>query len=192
MEYKYTVITLNKKNIADFAKERNTLLKNSKTEWVFFLDSDEIMSKGLDREIKKQIGEGKHNGFYVRRKNYFLGKYIGTDKILRLGKKGAGNWVRRVHEVWMIRGAVGELKTPITHNTARNLHEYIGKTDFYSTLHARQNLADGKRSNLFKIVFYPFFKFSQSLLIGRGLVFSILQSFHSFLAWSKEWEFQKK
>jgi hypothetical protein len=119
-----------------------------------------------------------------------LGKYIGEDKIIRLGRKNAGKWQRAVHEIWNIKGKVGTLKNPIIHNTAKDLHEYITKIDYYSTLHARENLESGKRSNIFKIVFFPIFKFIQSMTIGRGFVMSMLQSFHSFLSWSKAWKLQ--
>lgn len=197
----YSVITLKKKNITDFAGERNSLLKKAKTDWVFFLDADETMSKSLNDEIEKEISEDKYDGFFVNRKNYFLGKYIGTDNILRLGRKNAGKWKRKVHEVWEInparirsgvKGKTGQLKNPIVHNSAKNLHGFIEKVNYYSTLHAEENLKSGKRSALFKIVFYPPAKFFQSLIMGRGFVFSMLQSFHSFLAWTKEWQIQKK
>lgn len=165
------IITLKKKGISDFAKERNRLLSKSKSKWVFFLDSDERLS-----------------GYKIERKNYFLGKYIGTDKLIRLVKKGWGKWVRRVHETYHPRGGtrVGELKNPyIIHNTAKNLHDYIAKINFYSTLHAQANRKEGKKSILFKIVFYPTLKFFVELVKSKHLVFSIMQSLHSFLSWSK-------
>lgn len=188
---KYTVITLNKKNITDFAKERNELLKKAKNEWILFLDTDEAVSEGLDKEIKKQIEENKYNGFYIDRKNYFLGSYIGTDKILRLGRKNTGKWVRSVHEIWNIKGKTGKLKNPIIHNSASSLYEVIAKINTYSTLHAEANKLEGKKANLFKIIFYPKLKFIQSLFMSRGVVFSILQAFHSYLSWSKIWISQK-
>lgn len=184
------IITLNKPEITDFAKERNHLLNKSKADWLFFLDTDEVISPELHVEIEQSIN-GPENGYYVFRKNYLLGKYVGTDKILRLGKKGSGKWERSVHEVWIVKGKVGQLKNPLVHNTAKNLHEYIDKINFYSTLHARENLDSGKRSNIFRILVYPPTKFFQSLIMGRGFVISVLQSFHSFLAWSKEWQLQK-
>lgn len=186
---KYSIATLSKKNITDFAKERNELLEKAKTEWVLFLDSDEKMSKGLEGEILKRIQDDGYVGYYLCRKNYFLGKYIGTDNILRLGRKDAGKWERRVHEIWKVNGEMGQFKKPIIHNSARNLHEFIDKINNYSTLHAEENLMSGKRSDLFKIIFYPPAKFFQSLIMGRGFVFSMLQSFHSFLSWSKQYFF---
>lgn len=188
---KYSIITIKKKNIKDFAKERNGLLKKSKSEWVFFLDSDEKMTPALKREISA-LKDPDYGGFYVKRKNYFLGRYAGTDKIVRLGKKNSGKWVRKVHEIWKIKGKVGELKNPIIHNTAGSVSEMVNKINFYSTLHAQSNKEEGKESNLLKIIFYPKLKFIQSLLMGRDVISSTLQAFHSFLSWVKEWELAGK
>ena len=187
------VITLNKPEITDFAKERNYLLQKSKAEWVFFVDSDEVVSKELKKEMDECLENqtiNNFNGFYVKRKNYFLGQYAGTDKILRLGRRNAGKWKRRVHETWQVKGNIGQLENPLVHNTAKDLHEFINKIDFYSTLHAKENLENGNKSNIIKIIFYPVFKFIQSMFTGRGFVMSMLQSFHSFLSWSKEWKLQ--
>ncbi len=182
-------ITLNKKNIRDFAKERNELLLGAKSNWVFFVDSDETISNNIREEVERVISNprNKYNGFYIYRKDYFLGEYSGTDKILRLGKRNCGHWERKVHEVWAIKGSIGQLKNPLIHNTADNLHDFVAKINFYSTLHAEENLKEGKKSNIVKIIIFPVLKFIQSMIIGRGFVMSMLQSFHSFLSWSKEW-----
>jgi glycosyltransferase involved in cell wall biosynthesis len=187
------IITLNKPGITDFAKERNELLKKARREWVFFLDSDEVISPALRRELSQLNNNSikSINAFYVKRKNYFLGTFVGADLLLRLARKDAGNWERRVHEVWKIKGKVGRLKNPIIHNTATSVDDMIAKINYYSTLHAQANLEEGKKSNIFKIIFYPKVKFVQSLLAGKGLVLSILMAFHSFLSWSKLWISQK-
>jgi len=184
------IITLKQDGITDFAQERNKLLEKSKAEWVMFVDSDEVVSSELKDEID-QIAPEKYNGYYVYRKNYFLGKYVGTDKILRLGKRVTGKWTRAVHETWQIKGAIGYLKNPLIHNTANSLHDYIDKINFYSALHAKANLKEGKRSTIIKIIVFPAIKFFESMIIGRGFVMSILQSFHSFLGWSKLWILQR-
>jgi glycosyltransferase involved in cell wall biosynthesis len=192
---KLEIITLDKPGITDFAEARNSLLEKSNAEWVFFIDSDEEVTPELIKEIgdainKKQIPDKKRgpDAYYIKRKIFFLGKYVGEDKVLRLAKKGSGKWIRAVHEVWDIKSHPrGVLKNYIIHNTADNLREYIEKINKYSTIHAKENSKEGKKSNLFKIVFYPPLKFIQNILLGRGFVFSMLQSFHSFLSWSKEW-----
>lgn len=185
------IITLNKPDIKDFSKERNYLLEKAKSEWVFFVDTDETVSENLKKEIQ-ELDPKNFDGFYINRKILFMGRVIGEDKVLRLGRKNSGKWVREVHEVWDIKGKIGTLKNYIIHNTAKNLSFYIAKMNKYSDMHARANLIEGKKSSLFKIIFYPKVKFLQNLISGRGFVFSMLQSFHSFLSWSKQWELQKK
>ncbi|MCX6704407.1 MAG: hypothetical protein NTZ07_03080 [Candidatus Woesebacteria bacterium] len=190
IEDKLDIITLNKPGITDFACARNELLRKVRSEWVLFLDSDEKLSSELEKEISR-LNPEDNTGFYIKRKIIFLGKEIGEDKVLRLAKKNSGKWVRKVHETWQVKGKIGTLKNYIIHNTADNLHEDIEKMNRYSSIHAAENLKEGKRSNLFKMIFYPKLKFIQNILAGRGFVFSVLQSFHSFLGWAKQWELQK-
>jgi len=183
-----SLITIKNKKIIDFAKERNRALRQAqgKGEWVLFLDSDEILTPELENEIKN-LNPGRYGAYYIKRKNYFLGRYVGTDKIIRLIKKGSGKWRRLVHETYHPRGGteVGLLKNYLIHNTAKNLHAYIDKVNNYSTLHALANKKEGKKASVFKIIFYPIFKFIQTYAKSRHVVFSIIQSFHSFLSWSK-------
>jgi glycosyltransferase involved in cell wall biosynthesis len=186
----FETIILNQKNVTNFSEARNRLLKNAKSEWVLFLDTDEKLSKELTEEITN-IDPKEYNGFYIKRKIILLGKVIGEDKVLRLAKRNSGRWERKVHETWKIKGMVGILGNYIIHNTADSLSDYIGKINNYSSIHAKENLSEGKQSNLLKIVIYPKMKFIQNFFEGRGFVFSMLQSFHSFLGWVKQWELQK-
>ena len=80
---------------------------------------------------------------------------------------------------------MGEIDNYIIHNTAVNLATYVNKINNYSTLHARANLKEGKKSNLLKIIFFPMAKFIVTYLRSRHIVFSIMQSLHSYLSWTK-------
>ncbi len=177
------ILTLNKKGITDFALERNKLLnKADKSEWLLFLDTDEKLAKPIS------ILSDKYKIYKLIRKNYFLGQYVGTDKIIRLVKKGTGEWERAVHETFIpfYGQKVGLLKDNfIIHNTADNLWGYIHKINFYSTLHAKENLREGKKSSITKIIFFSIGKFIVTLIKSRNIVFSIMQSLHSFLSWTK-------
>ena len=148
----------------------------------------------MSDELKKELNNlntQNYSGFIIKRKIIFLGQEIGEDKVIRLVKRNSGKWVRAVHETWQTRQEVRPLDGYLIHNTADNLHDYIEKMNIYSDIHAKENLREGKRSSIFKIIFYPKLKFIQNILSGRGFVFSILQSFHSFLGWAKQWELKK-
>lgn len=188
---KIETLTLNDPRITDFALARNKLLESAKEDWIIFIDTDEVVSKELESELK-DLNPEDINGFYIKRKIIFLGKEIGEDKVLRLGRKGSGKWARKVHETWNIKGKTRTLKNYIIHDTASDLHSYIEKMNKYSNLHALENKVEGKKTNIFKIIFYPKAKFIQNIFSGRGFVFSMLQSFHSFLGWSKLWNLEKK
>ena len=180
-----SILMLNKKSIDDFSNERNSMLENAKTEWVLFVDTDEIVPKALEKEISEAIKNKTYEGYYIKRKIYFCGTVAGEDKMLKLGKRDAGKWTRKVHEVWDIHGKIGILNNFIIHNTANNLTDYIKKVDYHSTLHAKEVMREGKRSNLIKIIIYSLGNFVVYLFKSKNIVFSIMKSLHSYLSWTK-------
>jgi glycosyltransferase involved in cell wall biosynthesis len=182
---KYSILTLKEKNITNFAKARNRLLSTADTEWVLFLDSDEFISPALKKEIDS-INNPKYNGYLINRQG------IVEEQLLRLARKNSGKWQRRVHEVWNVKGKVGKLKNPIIHNDNLPVLDLVKKINYYSTLHARANYEEGKSANLFKIIFFPKYKFFQTYILKKayqkglnGFVFSLMQAFQCYLSWSK-------
>jgi len=190
----------------DYASQRNYGLKYSKGEWVLFIDADERVSKALKEEIINFIytSEKNVNGAYIKRRDYIWGKEfgageIGNIKLLRLAKKGKGIWKRRVHEVWDIEGETKDLRNPILHYPHLQLKDFLKDINRYSDLHAKANYEEDKRSDLFKMVFYPIAHFIKNYIFHRGfhdgikgLIFALVMSFHSYLSWSKLWLFQKR
>lgn len=180
------ILTLNKKNIKDFAKERNLLLQKSKEKWNFFLDTDETISDELLNVFKTiDLENGLYKAYKVRRDNLFVKQKVGSDYLVRLVNKKNTKWVRAVHEYPVVEGKIGRLNGSIIHNTADSLNFYLNKINKYSTIHARENEKEKKEPSVFKIVFYPIAKFFTTLINSRNIVFSIYQSFHSYLAWTK-------
>ena len=102
----------------DFASQRNFGLSKAKGDWVLFVDADEIVTPQLKKEILKYIDVFRCDGFYLRRQDFWGGKALNYGetskvKLLRLAKSKAGKWKRKVHEVWEVKGKVGELKNPL-------------------------------------------------------------------------------
>ncbi len=185
----------------DFAAQRNYGLSKAESEWVLFLDADEIVPQKLQMEILSKINifyKSKVSGFTIKRNDVFMGremKYgeVGNIRLLRLGKKNKGRWKRKVHEYWDINSEVGELNNPIIHNK-QSLRDFVRKINNYSTIHAEELKKEGKSSNIFKVIIWPtakffvnyFFKFG--FLDGiQGFIMAFFMSFHSFLAWSTVW-----
>lgn len=185
----------------DFSKQRNYGLSVAENDWVLFVDSDEVISKKLKKEIERILksAKGIHNGFYVTRLDVMWGKTLehGDNKtsILRLGRKAKGKWSGKVHETWEIDGAIGALKNPLFHFPHPTVSEFLKETNFYSGLRAEE-LFEQKESIGWSSVFaYPAAKFVNlyflklGILDGvEGLVSALMMAFYSFQVRSKLWQ----
>lgn len=192
-----TKLTLNKKDITDFAAERNKLLAKAKTEWALFVDSDEKISKELQDEILS-LRSRMTDGYYIKRQDFFMGRWLkygetGNIKLLRLGKRKAGSWKRKVHEYWDIKNA-GELKNSLLHYPHKNIHEFIKKINFYSEIDAEE-FGEFRYFNLIK----PVAKFLQNYFLKLGFldgfpgfVMAFMMSFQSLVVRVKQYEMLKQ
>jgi len=181
----------------DFGQQRNFALKQAQGEWVLFIDADERISSALASEIKYKVLSSKYKGFYLKRHDFFGGKWLkygetAKVKLLRLGKRRAGEWKRKVHETWEIKGKLGELKNPIPHYPHQTISEFLESINFFSTLHAEVLFKEGVKTNTFQIIVYPLGKFFQNYFLRLGfldgtpgLIVALMMSFHSFLARAK-------
>ena len=181
----------------NFAAQRNFGLQKAKGDWVLFVDADEEVTPQLRKELLQSIKVGKYDGFYLGRQDYFLGKRLrfgetARVKLLRLAKKGKGQWRMPVHEVWRIKGKIGELKNPLLHRRHLTVAQFVDKLNFYSSIRAQQLYRQGVRSSWLTILAYPLGKFFYNyfwrlgFLDGQvGFVMAVLMSIHSFLVRAK-------
>ena len=188
----------------DFASQRNFGLKEAKYDWIFFVDADERVTSKLAEEIQKEIKDTRAAGFFFKRIDYFLGKWlkhgeIGGVRILRLARRGAGEWQRRVDEKWEVRRKTKTLKNPLQHYPHPTLTQFLESINERSTLNARVLYEEGKKLRFWEW-FKPLGKFFKNyfLLLGfldriHGFVFAVLMSLHSFavrvklyLIWRRE------
>lgn len=181
----------------DFASQRNFALRQTQGEWVFFVDADERVTPPLVDEIKKAVKEKEFNGFFLKRQDFLWGRPLKHGEtasicLLRLGRKGAGKWQRRVHETWQIKGKVGELKEPLNHYPHPTISAFLKEINFYSSLNAQEFLKEGQRVNLWQLIAYPLGKFGQNYLFHLGfldgppgIIVALMMSFHSFLTRAK-------
>jgi len=190
----------------DFSEQRNFGLSKAKGKWIFFIDADEEVPVDLRNEIVQVTSDplNSNNGFFIKRIDTFFGKKLnygewGKNKILRIVKNGYGKWTRNVHEVLKVDGKTGTLKSQLNHYPHKSLNAFVNSINLFSTIHAASNKKEGKRSNILKIIFYPFLKFFSNWILrggfkdnDQGFIMSLMMSFHSFLAWSKLWQLTKK
>lgn len=184
----------------NYGEQCNFGMKKASGDWIFFVDADERVEKKLKKEIIKNLkSEGQYSGFSFKRKDKLLGKWlnfgeVGAFKSVRLVRKGSGKWRRKVHVWFDMSGEVKELKYPLLHYPHPTLSAFIKSINRWSSWHGDANKEEGKKSNLFKIVFFPILKFIQNYVFRlgfldglHGFIHAVFMSFHSFLAWSTLW-----
>jgi glycosyltransferase involved in cell wall biosynthesis len=188
-----------------YAKQKQKGIERATMPWVLILDADERITPELKSEIAKVLDDKSHNGFYIPRKNFFLGRWIRhggwwPDYTLRLFRKDmAFIEEREVHEKVVVNGNTKYLKNPMEHHTSRTLSDFLKKLEDYSTLSAKEMGRKGRRPGILTITFRPFLTFSKmfflrlAFLDGRyGLILSLLYSYYTFLKYVKAWEKERK
>lgn len=191
----------------DFCNQRNFGLMKAGGAWVLFIDADEAVGEALKNEILGIILnplKNRYNGFLIKRKDYMWGRELkhgelGNVKLMRLAKKDAGNWQGKVHEVWKIKGKIGELNNSIKHYPHQSIREFLKEINFYTDIKAKELYENGFMTSFLSVLFFPIGKFFLNYIIRygfmdgtRGLIFAILMSLHSFLVRSKLFVFGHK
>jgi glycosyltransferase involved in cell wall biosynthesis len=188
----------------DYSAQSNFGMKKAKGEWILFVDADERVSGDLTDEIKLAVKNKDVDGYYLTRTNYMWGKWlkhgeIGAFKSIRLIRKGAGKWKRRVHPKFVTSGNILQLVNPIFHYPHQSMRRFVESINRWSSWHALANFEEGKHSGLIKIFFWPPLKFINNFVFKLGFLdgiygflLAMMMSFHSFLSWSKLWLMQRK
>jgi glycosyltransferase involved in cell wall biosynthesis len=186
-----------------FAAQRNWALEKTTGEWILALDADETVEPELMEEIRYVVDHDPPvNGYFMPRKNYFLGCWIRhggyyPDLKLRLFRHGCG-WVgeRPVHEVFQVKGATAALHHALVHSSYPTLENYLEHMNRYSSLGAEIVVAKGKSGfSFFNVVLRPFFTFVYNYFFRLGLLDGpeglLLHLYHSvYVSWkyAKVWQ----
>ena len=137
-----------------FPKKRNWFLRNHtpSTEWVLFLDADEILTSAVKHEIAVALSGCDHQGFLLSYTNYFLGRCLrGGYPLRKLALFRVGDieyerieedhWSQcdmEVHEHPIIHGSVGLIRSRIDHRDLRGIDSYMRKHNEYAAWEANR------------------------------------------------------
>ncbi|OGD89308.1 hypothetical protein A2Z54_00395 [Candidatus Curtissbacteria bacterium RIFCSPHIGHO2_02_39_8] len=166
-------ITTNKPN---FHINKQMAIDMAEGSWILQMDADEVVSPRLASEIKSKIQNPKSeiNGYWMPRKNYFLGRFLMKggqypDYTLRLYKKGKGRLPQKdVHEQAVVEGKVSYLENALLHYPYKSFSFYLLKWNRYNDLLAGQIREElGNKNKIERIAYaiaYLFIKPSHWLL----------------------------
>ena len=180
----------------DWSEQRNFALTKAKTDWVLFIDSDEVVTSSLKKEISR-LKPGDTAGYYLKRLDVFCGATLnhgetGNIKLLRLARREVGHWIRPVHEIWQVKGRTKTLTAPLLHIRHFDISTLISRFDTYSTIDARE-FSHHPFSFLSLLKPLAKFVYNYIYLLGfldglAGLTFAYLMSFYSLAVRIKTWE----
>ena len=157
---KYQAKVLVTTNPPNFHINKQKAIDRATGDWVLQLDADEVVSRELSEEIKKVLASGgKENGYWMPRKNFFLGRFLMKggqypDYTVRLYRKGKGELPQKdVHEQAVIEGKVGYLKEALLHYPYKDFAFYRKKWMRYNHLFASQIHDEMKGKNILLKIF---------------------------------------
>ena len=125
----------------NYPKKRNWFLLNHQieTDWILFLDADELIGDQFIAELAIAIADIAMAGYWIRYTNYFLGKQLnrglpqrklalfrfGRGLFERINERRWSNLDMEVHEHPIIEGQIGKFKAQIDHNDDRGMRKFI-------------------------------------------------------------------
>ena len=192
------------RKLAGFGEQKNFAVEQAKFDWVFVVDSDEIVSKPLQDEIFAVFQEGAHraSAYQVPVQLYFLGKpihYSGqqSKKTVRLFNRFISHFDQAViHENVVVKGELGSFKHPLLHHSYLTLEDYFSKFNRYTSLAAKklaEQSSTPQKHKVFTGFAFHFFKFyfiKLGMLDGyHGFLWCLFSSLYPVVKYAKYEEF---
>jgi glycosyltransferase involved in cell wall biosynthesis len=187
-----------------FRAQLENALAATRGEWVFRLDADETVTESLAAEMRAALAlAGGPDGFRVRRRNYFLGKWIRhggwwPDPQLRLVRRAKAS-IRGApgHETLHVDGSVEDLAGALTHDTHPTLEAAIARVERYSS-HLADDRARRRRIGAWHLVAHPAAAFFRKFVVQRGFLDGahgfLVAAIHAYVklaTYTKAWERQR-
>ncbi|MCQ4142690.1 glycosyltransferase family 2 protein [Chryseobacterium sp. EO14] len=200
---RYPNVKFFERKFSGYGEQKNYALSLCNSEWVLFLDADEIPDNDLKGSILNVIlsNNSSFNVYKLKLDNY-LGNHL-----LRFG--GWGNVYRErffrrkfakfsddiVHEFLITNQKVGTLSGKINHYTYKNIHHHILKINTYSEMMVEKMIENGKSSSKIKIILAPMYEFVKVYFFKLGFLDGFLGfyvaktiSYYTFLKYTKLYE----
>ncbi|MCA9752607.1 MAG: glycosyltransferase family 2 protein [Gemmatimonadetes bacterium] len=183
---------------AGHAAQKNWGLERVTHDWVLILDADERATPELAREVREILASPSAPGYWIHRRNTFLGREIRgcgwqRDKVLRLFDRRHGRYEDvRVHEEVRLDAGAGQLREKLWHHSCTDLGAWLEKVDRYSTLGAEEAMRRGRRPRFGDLSGRPVARFAKQWLVQggwrdgiEGWILCVTSAYSVFLKYAK-------
>jgi len=158
----------------EFGSQKQFAVDKATGNWILVIDSDEIVTLELQREIKNVLRKSnRYSAYRIPYQSYFLGhsiKHAIQEKRIQLFKKGKGHITDvSVHEKIVIPdGKVCDLEGKILHYSFRSISQVLIKMTKYAEIESDQLAKEGKRASFKHLTLYPLHMFWAIFVGNRG------------------------
>lgn len=156
----------------NFSNQKNNAITFATGDWILFLDADERVSQKLQIEIQEAITSSKYSAYKLKFPHFYMNRFLyhSENRVLRLVKNNGVYFEGAVHEKLKTTGKIGILDNFVIHYTYKGLLHYLKKKDSYAWFQAKMALEKNKKTNLFLLIFKPFYRFFHSYILKRGFL----------------------
>lgn len=188
-------------------EQKNWAKTQTKYNYVLSIDADEA----LDEQLKNSILEVKqnwlHDAYSMNRLTNYCGKWIRhcgwyPDRKLRLWDRRKGHWTginpHDYYELFQSKNTA-HLNGNLLHYCYNNINEHIKQINYFSDIAAKAYFNKGIRSNGFRMLILPIFRFIRDyfyklgVLDGSyGFVISVVSAHATFLKYAKLKQLQRE
>jgi glycosyltransferase involved in cell wall biosynthesis len=187
------------------AKQKNWAIPQCAYDWVFQIDSDEVLEPGLREEIEAVLEDPPAgvDGFRINFKHHVLDRWVRVCGLypeyhLRLFRRNSGRFEdKEVHAHVRVPGEVGTLQHHILHFGMTSLSKQLSNLDRYSRYQADELRKRGKRFSWSQVVLRPpavfgyHYFWKRGFLAGyRGLWLAAITMTSDFWVHAKLWELE--
>lgn len=168
-------VTIFQNTFHGFGPTHNEASNAAKYDWILSIDSDEVVTPEMAKEIA-QLNLEDDCVYSFPRDNYYNGKWIKwcgwyPDRQMRLYNRTKTRFTdAQVHEAIISEGMQNiSLNGAIRHYSYETISDFLTKMQSYSTLFAKQNVGK-KSSSPWKAIGHGFFSFFKSYIIKKGFL----------------------
>ncbi len=160
--------------------QKNSAATKAVHPWILGIDTDEIVSPELRREIEQVLSDParamNYGAFSFPRCSRLCGRWIRhgdwyPDRSVRLWRRGAARWGGvNPHDKLMVDGRIGRLQGDLLHHTAESIDRLVIKIPAYSTDFVKQRLTQGRGASVVELVVRPWWRFMRGYILKLGFL----------------------
>jgi glycosyltransferase involved in cell wall biosynthesis len=168
-------------------------------EWVFVVDSDEVVPSSLKAYLYRSISQSDPpDALFVPRRNFFMNKYMRSsfpDYQLRFFRKEKFiTWPATVHSLPQVDGRIRKIparkELAFTHLDTNRISVVISKMNKYTNREMERS--KNRNAGILRLIFKPAFRFIHSYILkggfldGKaGFIYALLNMYYKFVTISK-------